>query len=966
MAKPPDCQGTESDVLYSQSGCLIPDIDPTRGLYVSGCIFVQSADINDRSSPNPNTDFPVLCHTSGSFAHVADQVESNPAQHSLLFNEATEPFCTDQEEMMSSISDLCLTRTMSGTYPRIPIELSTTRTSLVNASESAYNSDLEFRSSMCTSSHLSSMRSSNHPVPGPAPKFDCTAWESSNLVPASAPEFQSAVRRSSKPVPGSSPRLLTHSAPPAMSLLTNGEGAFDLLRPYQAVQGAPGAVDALPKAPDAAPSPFAPPAPGVIPMFQPLQPAASTPLSPSPGLLGVDCKSLRILTTSCLREVEDTSSPSSMSDVPTDSLPPKSLTLVPARRHAQCIPSVAPFQSKECGLLARGCTVLDSIPVMATLLDWSGSRVLYQNMESLVNWGDCQGDERKGAQILEDLSKSEQVLDSLLIDVRNGKECRLLAHLPRPHPPDPSSSPSIRPCQYPLRGGRLATEHSVGSSAHTDVQARAPAGHYSHSQERLLSPLRAGRSPMSRGTPFSACNLEFRARGMSWNLSRSSHGDSGNLSGMVTQEFSRAIGPEKSKCKSQNYELVSCSQAKSARIPSTEHMRCMSNSVRSSGSLSRLAPYVPCNNFPLPVDMSVEPASAFSLGTAILAPHLAHHSLAPSDDVSEYPVTAIRRGSYSPELAGSTAMGRGSYSPELAGRTAMGRGSYSPELAASTAMRRGSYSSEIAASTAMGRGSYSPEIAASTAMRRGSYRPEIAASTAIRRGNYSPEIAASRATGRGEDLSFSAVRSGGSCGPTTQSRLMDLANKQKQWLTQSDRNLWAMGKEAAKKPEQSFHHPDQMQTFCPMNNQLSMVAGGEMRMVGRMSVPAVIMESTGSNIQGMVDEDPAMSLFQDLLDEDSKRRRTYQDIVDEDCGVSPRSVSYSGTEKYFSGSSPAPDAILLLQTDMLASMFPRHVLEHMVGVQDCETPNLSELARSHKDITVMFIDVVGFTTHKHV
>eukprot|EP00798_Chlamydomonas_sp_ICE-L_P031578 gene31578-6775_t len=198
LHRSPDDQATESDVLYSQSGCLIPDIDPTRGLYVSGCIF----DINGSSVVNSNSDLaPVLYQTSGSCAHAADQVEKDPALDSLLFHGAVKPDSTDPEEIMRSISDLCLTRTMSGGDHRIPIESSTAST---------------------------------------------------------------------------------------MNLPTTNVRDSDLLCPYQAVQGAPGAVDALPKAPDAAPSPFALPAPDVIPMIQPKQPAANTPLSPRPDLLDED------------------------------------------------------------------------------------------------------------------------------------------------------------------------------------------------------------------------------------------------------------------------------------------------------------------------------------------------------------------------------------------------------------------------------------------------------------------------------------------------------------------------------------------------------------------------------------------------------------------------------------------------------------------------------------------------------
>eukprot|EP00798_Chlamydomonas_sp_ICE-L_P031579 gene31579-6776_t len=575
---------------------------------------------------------------------------------------------------------------------------------------------------------------------------------------------------------------------------------------------------------------------------------------------------------------------------------------------------------------------------MAALLDWSGSRVIYQNMESLAIWGDCQGDERQGAQILEDLTKSEEVLGSLLTDVRNGKECRLLAHMPRPHPPDPSSSQSVRPYQYPLSSGRLTTEHSVGSLAHTEVQPRAPAGHYSRSTERPLSRLSSSTmSGPSRGTPFSACNLEFGAQRVSRNLSRSSlgYGDSLNLSGLVTTGVSSPIKypssprgllllPLSQKViklldvrsnvnnafsseqeaqrniqkypKGQGSELVPCSRTNSARTPSTEYMRFASVSrpkkpVRRTISTSRLAPCVPCNSSPAPVDMSVDPASAFSLGTALLPRSAsAFHNLPPSLS-STYPGTSKRQGRCSQV-------------------------------------------------------------------------------------QYS-EIEASQEAGGEENSTFPTLRSRGSCGSFTQAQSMDLPNTQMQRLPrrESHSKLWGMGRKAATKPELSFPHSDQMQSFSPINSQGSMKAGGEMRMGGRMSLPSVIPESTGSNIQGMGDEDLEMGAFRDLVDEDSKMK-TYQDMLEEDCGGSPPPFPNSGTEKHFSGSSPAPDTDITeradlaariadlaeAQTDMLASMFPRHVLEHMVGVQDCETPNLSELARSHEDVTVMFIDVVGFTS----
>eukprot|EP00798_Chlamydomonas_sp_ICE-L_P026331 gene26331-17430_t len=934
-----ESQGRESNVQFSQSGCLIPDIDPMRGLYVSGCIFVQSADPDGSSSPMSNSDLPILYQTSASYAHVADQAESDCSPvYSQLFYDASEPFFTDQEETMNTITDLCWTQTMSATHLKMPTEIDST--SLHN--DTAHTRDLEFcSSSMRKSSQLSSLRKSNLRVQVPASRFEYTSWESIKQASESAPEFQSAVRRSINPAQGSSPTHCSYSAPPATGLLATTGEVFDLLCPYQAGKGALGAVDALPKGPDAVPSSFAPPAHDVIAMFRPLQPAARTPLSPRPGMGGT----------------------------PTNFLPPKSYSLVPAERQAHVNPSVVPFQSKEFGVLARGCTVLDSIPIMATLLDWSGSRVLYQKQAV------SRGKKGERAQILEDLSKSQEVLDSLLIDVRNGKECRLLAHMPRPQPPDPSSSlihlssPCVRPVQYPLSGGQLTAEHSVSPLAHTEAQAQVPAGYYSRSQEggtlQPLSRLSTGKRGLSCGTPFSACNLEFTtSRGMSRNVSRSSlhvYGHSCNLSGMLTPErscpnvnpssprsllavslsqkvvtllharssFHNACSSEQGAQRRNSHqnvssELMSFSRTNSGRVSSTKST--LINSVRRTNS--SLGPYA-SNNPTLPDDMSAGPPSASSLGTAVLTPGSVYM---PSNTLATHGLYLLQQPPQN--------------------------------------MQHGMQ--QIASSDSNGQAMpflFVPNLASSDGV------PEYPG-TAICRGSFSSEIEASHAPSRG-NLTISAGRMTGSSGPLTHVRSMALANKQKQRLPrrQSDRNLEGMGKEAANKPELSFHHSDQMQTFCSMNSRVSMKLGGEMRSVGRMSWPAVILESSGSNIQGMVDEDSRMSHF--------------QDTGDEDFGMGPRSSfnsgtdkHYSGTEKHYSGSSPAPDAILLLQTDiteradleariadlaeaqtdMLASMFPRHVLEHMVGMQDSETPNLSELARSHEDITVRFIDVVGFTS----
>eukprot|EP00798_Chlamydomonas_sp_ICE-L_P023213 gene23213-30429_t len=48
------------------------------------------------------------------------------------------------------------------------------------------------------------------------------------------------------------------------------------------------------------------------------------------------------------------------------------------------------------------------------------------------------------------------------------------------------------------------------------------------------------------------------------------------------------------------------------------------------------------------------------------------------------------------------------------------------------------------------------------------------------------------------------------------------------------------------------------------------------------------------------------------------------------------------------------------QLRMLENMFPRHVLEHMVAMQE-PTSDLSALAISHTNITILFMDIVNFT-----
>ena len=40
-------------------------------------------------------------------------------------------------------------------------------------------------------------------------------------------------------------------------------------------------------------------------------------------------------------------------------------------------------------------------------------------------------------------------------------------------------------------------------------------------------------------------------------------------------------------------------------------------------------------------------------------------------------------------------------------------------------------------------------------------------------------------------------------------------------------------------------------------------------------------------------------------------------------------------------------------------MFPRHVLEYMVGSGSAAPGSLGSLATSHEDVTILFMDIVG-------
>eukprot|EP00798_Chlamydomonas_sp_ICE-L_P012791 gene12791-16050_t len=54
-------------------------------------------------------------------------------------------------------------------------------------------------------------------------------------------------------------------------------------------------------------------------------------------------------------------------------------------------------------------------------------------------------------------------------------------------------------------------------------------------------------------------------------------------------------------------------------------------------------------------------------------------------------------------------------------------------------------------------------------------------------------------------------------------------------------------------------------------------------------------------------------------------------------------------------------ALTEAQLSMLENMFPRHVLEYMVTANE-PSNDLSALARSHSEVTVLFMDIVGFTS----
>ena len=51
---------------------------------------------------------------------------------------------------------------------------------------------------------------------------------------------------------------------------------------------------------------------------------------------------------------------------------------------------------------------------------------------------------------------------------------------------------------------------------------------------------------------------------------------------------------------------------------------------------------------------------------------------------------------------------------------------------------------------------------------------------------------------------------------------------------------------------------------------------------------------------------------------------------------------------------------------MLSQIFPRHVIEYLSGLapstDGVQAADISTLARSHDDITILFMDIVGFTT----
>ena len=55
-----------------------------------------------------------------------------------------------------------------------------------------------------------------------------------------------------------------------------------------------------------------------------------------------------------------------------------------------------------------------------------------------------------------------------------------------------------------------------------------------------------------------------------------------------------------------------------------------------------------------------------------------------------------------------------------------------------------------------------------------------------------------------------------------------------------------------------------------------------------------------------------------------------------------------------------------MQLTMLSQIFPRHVIEYLSGLvpstDGVQAADISTLARSHENVTILFMDIVGFTT----
>ena len=52
----------------------------------------------------------------------------------------------------------------------------------------------------------------------------------------------------------------------------------------------------------------------------------------------------------------------------------------------------------------------------------------------------------------------------------------------------------------------------------------------------------------------------------------------------------------------------------------------------------------------------------------------------------------------------------------------------------------------------------------------------------------------------------------------------------------------------------------------------------------------------------------------------------------------------------------------LPQLGMMAGIFPRHVIEYFSTHQAAVPERMGQLARSHEGVTILFMDIVGFTS----